>query len=63
MAQQRKAFEAERKKRLEKEKAVAAEGKAGPGVPPPQGSLPPGVKRPSDYAPPQPAKNSPPAPR
>jgi hypothetical protein len=51
MAQQRRAFEAERKKRLEKEKAVAAEGKSGPGVPPPQGSLPPGVKRPSDYAP------------
>lgn len=53
LAQQRKAFEAERKKRLEKEKA-AAKAKPGPGAPPSGGSLPPGATRPPEHAPPAP---------
>ncbi|MCX7597667.1 MAG: hypothetical protein N2512_02195 [Armatimonadetes bacterium] len=59
LAQQRKAFEAERKRRLEKEKAAAAKGKSGPGAPPPPGSLPPGLKQPWEHA--QPGTTPPPS--
>lgn len=49
LAQQLKAFEAERKRRLAKEKAAAAKKKST--TPLPSGSLPPGMTKPSESAP------------